>query len=300
MDRFHLMSTFVAVVDTGGFAGAGRKLNLSPPAITRAVAELEARLGVQLLTRTTRVVRVTDAGAQYADDCRRILAEMELADSAAKGVHTSVRGQVLVTAPALFGRMFIAPIVRDYLDRYPEVSATCWFMDRVVNMVDEGVDVAVRIGNLPDSSLNAFRVGTVRYVCCASPAYLKRRGTPASPEELLNHSIVAATPVTPTNDWRFGAGTLGAIKVQPRLMTTTNDAAIESAVAGFGITRLMSYQVAALVEQGKLTVLLKEFEPPPLPVHVLHREGRKASMKVRALLDMAIESLTSNPVIADS
>lgn len=297
MDRLHLMSTFVAVVDTGGFAGASRKLNLSPPAITRAIAELEGRLGVQLLTRTTRVVRVTDAGAQYAEDCRRILAEVDLADSAARGVHTSVRGQVLVTAPALFGRMFIAPVVRNYLDKYPDVTATCWFMDRVVNMVDEGVDIAVRIGHLPDSSLNAYRVGTVRYVCCASPAYLRRKGIPSTPDELDGHSIVAATAVTPTQEWRFSGGATSSVKVSPRLITTTNDSAIESAVAGFGITRLMSYQAASLVQQGSLLIVLQAYEPPALPVHVLHREGRKASMKVRALLDMAIESLTSNPVI---
>lgn len=298
MDRLHLMSTFVAVVDTGGFAGASRKLNLSPPAITRAVAELEERLGVQLLTRTTRVVRVTDAGAQYAEDCRRILAEVDLADSAARGVHTSVQGQVLVTAPALFGRMFIAPVVRNYLDKYPDVSATCWFMDRVVNMVDEGVDVAVRIGNLPDSSLNAYRVGTVRYVCCASPEYLRRKGVPTTPADLSTHSVVSATPVTPTHEWRFSGEPSSTVKVSPRLVTTTNDAAIESAVAGFGITRLMSYQVAALVEQGKLKRILENHEPPALPIHVLHREGRKASMKVRVLLDMVIESLAANPIIA--
>jgi len=298
MDRFHLMSTFVAVVDTGGFAGASRKLNLSPPAVTRAVAELEERLGVQLLTRTTRVVRVTDAGAQYAEDCRRILVEVESADSAARGVQGSVKGQILVTAPALFGRMFVAPVVRDYLDKYPEVNATCWFMDRVVNMVDEGVDVAVRIGNLPDSSLNAYRIGTVRQVCCASPAYLQRMGEPQTPDDLVAHSIVAATPVTPTQDWRFAGGSAGPVRVAPRFVTNTNDSAVEAAVAGFGITRLMSYQVASLASQGKLQLILQAHEPAALPVHVLYREGRKASMKVRALLDMAIERLSADPAIA--
>ena len=188
MDRLHLMRVLVAVVDAGGFAGAARKLDLSPPAITRAIAALESRLAVRLLTRTTRVVRVTEAGARYAEDCRRILAEVDEADEAAGGVHAVPRGRLTITAPVLFGGMHVVPVVTEFLDRFPEVSAACWFVDRVVNIVDEGVDVAVRIGELPDSSAQAIRVGAVRRVICAAPAYLERHGTPVHPDELARHT----------------------------------------------------------------------------------------------------------------
>lgn len=292
MDRFRLMTVFVAVVDAQGFAGAARKLRLSPPTVTRAVSELEDRLGIPLFTRTTRIVRLTDAGAQYATDCRRILSELEEADAAASGAHATVQGHILVTAPVLFGRMHVAPIVREYLHRNEKVSATCWFMDRVVNMDEEGVDVAVRIGELPDSSLNAYRVGSVRYVCCASPGYLAEHGAPAAPTDLVRHRIVSATPITPSAVWKFSrAGEDTPVALTPRLTTSTNDTAIEAAMDNFGIVRLLSYQVADLVEAGRLRLVLEDFEPPPIPVHLLHREGRHGSKKVRAFIDLAIERL---------
>ena len=178
MDQLHLASVFVAVVDTKGFAGAARKLNISPPAVTRAINELEAHLGVRLLTRTTRVVRVTEAGARYAEDCRRILADLAEADESASGSHGSPRGRLTITAPVLFGCKYVTPVVTECLQRYPDVTIACWFLDRVVNMMDEGIDVAVRIGDLPDSSMQAIRVGTVRRVICAAPAYLEERGIP--------------------------------------------------------------------------------------------------------------------------
>ena len=299
LDRLHLMSTFVAVVDAKGFAGAGRKLNLSPPAITRAIGELEARLGVQLLTRTTRVVRVTDAGAQYVEDCRRLIAEIDEADEAASGTHSSVRGRLVVTAPALFGRICVMPVVTEYLRTHSEVSVSCWFMDRVVHMVDEGVDVAVRIGQLPDSSLHALRVGQIRQVVCASPAYLARSKPIRNPNDLLDHPIISATTVTSTSDWKFSQGRSAlSVKVAPRVSTTTNDSAIAAALEGFGVTRLMSYQIAPYVKEGSLAVLLQEFQPPALPVHVVYREGRRASKKVRSFVDLAAARLTINPMIA--
>jgi DNA-binding transcriptional LysR family regulator len=299
MDRFHLMTAFVAVVDAGGFAGAARKLSLSPPAITRAVAALEQRLDVRLLTRTTRVVRVTDAGARYVEDCRRILAEIDEADESAGGVHATPRGRVTVTAPVLFGTRHVTPVVTEYLRRYPETSAACWFVDRIVNMVDEGVDVAVRIGELPDSSAQAIRVGIVRRVICAAPAYLERHGMPQEPDDLQRHTIIAAAAVTPASEWRLArGGAERAVRLAPRLTTTTNDAAIAAALDGFGLTRLLSYQVADRLADGTLVAVLPDYAGEPLPVHVVHREGRQASRKVRALLDLAIERLRANPALA--
>jgi len=298
MDRFHLMGAFVAVVDAGGFAGAARKLNLSPPAVTRAVAALEQHLGARLLTRTTRVVRVTDAGARYVEDCRRILAEIDEADESAGGVHATPRGRVTITAPMLFGGKHVVPIVTEYLRRYPEASAACWFVDRIVNMVDEGVDVAVRIGELPDSSAQAIRVGVVRRVICAAPSYLQRQGIPRAPDDLHRHTIIAAAAVTPAPEWRLATGgTERAIRLAPRLTTTTNDAAIAAALDGFGLTRLLSYQVADHLAAGTLVAVLEDCTGEPLPVHVVHREGRHASRKVRAFLDLAIERLRGNPAL---
>lgn len=292
MDRLQAMTAFLAVADGSGFAAAARKLKLSPPVVTRAVAELEARLGARLLTRTTRVVRVTEAGARYADDCRRILAAVGEAEAAATGTHATPRGHLTVTAPVLFGAMYVMPIVTTYLERYPEVDAACWFIDRVVNLVDEGVDVAVRIGELPDSSLHAVRVGQVRRVICAAPAYLARCGTPATPAELAQHRIVNAGGVTPSPDWRVNdRGSSRSVKLRPQLTTTSNDAAIAAALSGFGLTRVLSYQVAQHLREGRLKRVLAEFEAAPLPVQVVHREGRHASQKVRAFVDAAVAAL---------
>ncbi len=292
MDRLHAMQVFVAVVDAQGFAGAARRLQLSPPAVTRAIHELESHLGLRLLTRTTRVVRVTEAGARHVEDCRRILAEIAEADASVTGLHTQPRGQLVLTAPALFGAMYVTPVVCEYLRRYPEVNASCLFLDRVVNMVDEGVDVAVRIGELPDSSLQAVRVGSVRRLICATPAYLAEHGTPQTPGDLAAHRIVSSSGIQPAPEWRLvHQGAARLFKLQPRLMTTTNDAAIAAALGGFGLTRVLSYQVAEHLRAGQLVTVLAESEPPPWPVQVVHREGKHATQRVRAFLDLAIERL---------
>ena len=298
MDRLQAMTTFVAVVDSGGFASAARKLNLSPPVVTRAVAELEERLGLRLLTRTTRYVRVTDAGARFAEDCRRILAEIEEAETVATGTHAAPRGTLTLTAPVLFGQLYVTPILVRYLQQFPEVDAQCLFLDRVVNVVEEGIDVAVRIGELPDSSLQAARVGRVRRVLVAAPTYLMAQGVPQRPEDLARHAIVSASGVTPVSEWRFNdAGKPLLQRMQPRMRTTTNDSAIAAAVAGLGITRLLSYQVASHVRSGALQVLLEDFESAPLPVHVVHHEGRRATQKVRAFIDLAVDTLRADPAL---
>ena len=298
MDRFHLINVFVAVVDAQGFAGAARKLAISPPAVTRAINELEAHLGLRLLTRTTRTVRVTDAGERYAQDCRRILAELAEADESVSGQHGAPRGRITVTAPVLFGGMVVTPIVTAYLLRYPEVSASCLFLDRVVNLVDEGVDVAIRIGELPDSTMQAIRVGQVRRVICASPSYLEKNGTPTLPDDLHAHTIVSASAVTPNPEWKLvEKGAPRNIRLQARMITTTNDSAVAAAVGGFGLTRLLSYQVAEQLRTGKLKTVLADFEPAALPVHVVHREGRQAPQRVRAFLDLAIERLRQDATL---
>ena len=266
--------------------------------VTRAVAELEARLGLRLLTRTTRVVRVTDAGARFAEDCRRILADIDAAEIAATGTHAAPRGTLTLTAPVLFGQLYVMPILVRYLQQFPEVDAQCLFLDRVVNVVEEGIDVAVRIGELPDSSLQAARVGYVRRVLVAAPSYLKAQGVPQRPEDLVQHTIASASGVTPVSEWRFNDGGKALLqRVQPRLRTTTNDSAIAAAVAGLGIARLMSYQVAAHVRSGALQLLLEDFETAPLPVHVVHHEGRRATQKVRAFVDLAVDTLRADPAL---
>ena len=298
MDRFHLLNVFIAVVDCQGLAGAARKLHMSPPAVTRAINDLETHLGLRLLMRTTRSVRVTDAGERYVQDCRRILAEMLEADESVTGMHSSPRGRLTVTAPMLFGSLFVTPIVTEYLSRYPDVSASCLFLDRVVNLLDEGMDVAVRIGELPDSGMQATRVGQVRRVICASPDYLVRQGIPTKPDDLHAHTIISASSITPNPEWKLmDQGELRSIRLQARMITTTNDSAVNAAASGFGLTRLLSYQVAEHLRSGRLKTVLADFEPAALPIHVVHREGRQAPQRVRAFLDLTIERLRQDATL---
>lgn len=292
MDRLSAMSIFVAVVDEGGFAPAARKLKISPPVVTRAVTELEQSMGVRLLQRTTRVVRVTDVGARYASDCRRILADVAETETSAAGTHATPRGKLVITASVLFGKMYVTPIVTEYLRRYPETDIECRFLDRVVNLMDEGVDVGIRIGTLPDSSYQAVRVGTVRQVVCAAPSYLEARGIPLAPEDLAGHDVVLASGVTPSPDWRFEReGKPLLVRVRPRMVSTSNDAAIAAAADGFGVTRVISYMVARHLAAGRLKTVLSQFEVPAVPVSVVHHEGRQSTRKVRAFLDLAIATL---------
>jgi DNA-binding transcriptional LysR family regulator len=231
-------------------------------------------------------------------DCRRILAEMLEADESVSGMHSAPRGRLTVTAPMLFGNLFVTPIVTEYLSRYPDVSASCLFLDRVVNLLDEGVDVAVRIGELPDSSMQAIRVGQVRRVICASPDYLARQGIPTTPDDLQEHTIISASSVTPNPEWKLmDKGELRSIRLQARMITTTNDSAVHAAVTGFGLTRLLSYQVAEHLRSGRLKTVLPDFEPAALPIHVVHREGRQAPQRVRAFLDLAIERLRQDAML---
>lgn len=295
MDRLTEMQIYVAVAECEGFAAAARRLAISPPVVTRAVADLEARLGVKLLNRTTRYVRVTDAGQRYLEDARRVIAAADEADEAAIGVNGEPRGHLTVTAPVLFGRIYVMPGIVDYLQRFPATEVSAMFVDRVVNLLEEGVDVALRIGELGDSSFHAVRVGSVRRVLCASPEYIARYGLPAHPEALLDHQLIVATNLGMNIEWRFMEdGKPLSIRIRPRLSVTSNDSAIEAAVRGLGITRVMSYQVAHELEQGTLKILLSEFEPDIVPVHILHREGRYASAKIRSFIDLLAERLRTH------
>ncbi len=288
------MNVFVAVAEEESFAAGARRLRMSPPAVTRAVAALEGRLGVKLLNRTTRHVRATEVGQRYLEDARRVLAEADAADEGAAGVNAEPRGRLAVTAPVLFGRMFVMPGILEYLERYPGTEVSAVFLDRVVNLLEEGLDVGVRIAELPDSSMRARLVGSVRVILCASREYLRRHGVPKVPQDLLKHSIIVSIAGSNAVDWRFGSRTL---RIQPRLTVTTNDAAIEAALRGFGITRLLSYQVAPQLAAGELKIVLEEHEPEPRPIHIVHREGRYASAKVRAFVDLMTQRLRADDAL---
>ncbi|WP_414156911.1 LysR family transcriptional regulator [Pseudomonas sp. BNK-15] len=292
MDQIHLMKVFVAVGELESFAAAARRLDISPAAVTRAVSALEDMLGVKLLLRTTRSVRLTQAGGRYLEDTRHILASISEANEAAAGINATPKGELAVTAPILFGKKFVMPSIVRYLQQYPEVDVSAYFLDRIVNMVEEGMDVAVRIGPLPDSGLKALRVGRVRRMLCASPEYLARHGVPQHPSDLPAHAVIATTNLSPRAGWRFGVTdepTL--VRIKPRLTVTSNDGAIAAAVGGLGIARLLSYQVVDEVASGQLQVLLADYEEAPWPIHVLHRESKHGSAKVRMFVDLLAHEL---------
>lgn len=298
MDRFLELSVFVAVAEAKGFAAAARRLNMSPPAVTRAVASLEERLGVRLLERSTRLVRATEVGNRYLEDARRIMQELHAADETAVGINARPRGRLVVTAPALFGRIYVMPGIVEYLEKYPETSVSTMFLDRVVNMLEEGIDVGVRIGRLPDSSLRALPVGRVRLVLCAAPAYLEAHGEPGHPDQLHRHNMIASAAGNHVLDLKFRTeGRERDMQVNARLTTNTNDAAIEAALQGHGITRLLSYQVAGYLASGQLQTVLDDWQPEALPVSILHREGRHAAARVRTFVDLIAQRLRNNPAL---
>jgi DNA-binding transcriptional LysR family regulator len=295
MDKLHLMTVFVAVAEEESFVGGARRLAMSPPAITRCITSLETRLGVKLLDRTTRYVRVTEAGKRYLDDARRIIAEVEEADDAVVGINAEPKGHLTITAPVLFGGMYVTPVVVEYLQKYPEMSVTALFLDRVVNLIDEGIDVGIRIGPLADSSMKALKVGEVRRVVCASPEYLKINGVPQHPRELVRHQTIIPAIVSSSVEWKFQSeGEAISVRMKPRLSVTSNDAAIVATRCGFGITRLLSYQSSSSVADGSLKIILNKFEPDPLPVHIVHREDKHKSARVRTFVDLMKSRLRQN------
>lgn len=297
MDHLQRLRTLVAVADAGSLVGGARVLGLSAPAVTRAVAALERQLGARLLLRTTRSLRLSEAGERFVDDARRILGELDVAEAAVSGQRLEVSGRLSVTAPELFGERHVAPVVCDFLDRHPDVSARVFFTNRVVHLIDEGFDVALRIASLPDSGLTAVPVGALRQVLVASPAYLARHGTPRSPADLARHRAIGFTIE--------GQGRMGwtfppqrqPVPVQERLVVNTNAVKVAAAVAGQGVARALAYQVRDEVRDGRLRLLLARHEPPPVPVHLVYPAGRGASAKVRAFVQFAAERLRELDVL---
>ena len=298
MDRFQEMQIFATVAQEQGFSAAARRLGLSAASVTRAVAALEQRIGTQLLIRTTRTVHLSEAGQRYLEDCRRILAEVQEAEDSAAGSHAQPRGQLTVTAPVLFGELFVTPLMTSYLTQYPDVSINALLVDRVVSMVEEGIDVAVRIGDLPDSNQHAIRVGEVRRVICGSPEYFSEYGRPVHPHALAGAPVVATSAIGQQRNWPFlDAGEPLSVRPEPRLIVTANQAAITAACMGLGLTRVLSYQVASKIATGELEIVLAEFELPPLPIHVVYQGGRKAPARIRSFVDFTAEALREHPAL---
>ena len=295
MDRLDAMRVFVTALDEGSLAGAGRRLGRSPAAVSRAVAFLEEHVGVQLLHRTTRTMRLTEAGERYAFGCRRVLTDLEETDLSVAGIRAAPRGVLTVTAPVMFGTRILRPVVSAFLAAAPEVQVRYLLLDRPVNLIDEGVDVALRIAHLPDSALIALRVGEVRRVVCAAPAYLATRPAIAEPADLAAHDCIAVAQLGQADTWVFppaaGGTSVRTIRIRPRLTLNANEAAVNAAVDGEGVIRVLSYQVERELRDGRLVVLLAGDEPPPLPVHLIAPEGRLAIAKVRAFVDFAVARL---------
>jgi DNA-binding transcriptional LysR family regulator len=302
MDRIQSMSTLLAVVEAGSLSAAARALAAPLSTVSRRIAELEEHLGTGLLIRTSRKLELTEAGQAYIVACKRILADLEEAELTAAGEYSAPRGDLVITAPIVFGRLHVLPVVTDFLAAYPEIDIRLRLADRVFDLVEEHVDLAVRIGELPDSSLLAAKVGEVRMVACASPAYLEARGTPRNPEQLKGHSCVTFGALGPAQVWTFarekgarekGGDGKGAITVpvRPRLAVNTAEAAVDAAIASVGITRVLSYQAASALRSGALAAILKGFEPAAAPVSLVHAGQPLMPLKTRAFLDFAAPRL---------
>jgi DNA-binding transcriptional LysR family regulator len=295
VDRFEAMKVFVTAAEEGSLAAASRRLKRSPAAVSRAIASLEGRIGTELLHRTTRVLKLSEAGDRYVVACRRVLADLDEADMLAAGDGATPRGLLTISAPPIYGEEVLRPILDDFLDQHPLVSARLLLQDHAVSLVDEGVDVALRIGRLPDSSLIATRIGAdVRRVVVASPAYLAAHSVILEPQDLAQHAIIAFSNFG-LDSWTFTAEANSSaprtVRFAPRLTVNSVRAALASAAEGRGLTRLYSYHVAALVQAGRLRVVLHDAEPPAVPAHLLTPEGRHATPKVRAFLDFAAPRL---------
>ncbi|HLZ65525.1 MAG TPA: LysR family transcriptional regulator [Aliidongia sp.] len=286
-DRFEVMQAFIAVCDAQGFSAGARKVGLSPSVVTRMVAGLETRLDVRLLHRTTRSVRLTDAGARYLERARRIVAEVEEAELSAQEERGEPTGRLVVAAPVVFGRLHATPLLTRYLELYPKVSVELQLANHFVNLVEEGVDVAIRVGELVDSGLIARNVGQTRRTLVASPAYLAKCGVPQAPSELAGHRLIAFSGAASRREWPFWSeGTVSPMPVSPQFFSNSGDAAIDHAIAGGGIVSALSYQVVAACRAGRLVEVLQAFAPPPLPIQAVFPTSRLLSRKVRAFIDL--------------
>ncbi|WP_184409485.1 LysR family transcriptional regulator [Xanthomonas sp. 3075] len=286
------MTLFAALAEQASFAGVARRLGISTATVTRAIAQLESRLGVLLVVRTTRNMRLTEAGQQYAIDCRRLLADLDDVEHRAAGLHALPSGLLTVTAPQMFGALHVTPVLTSFLGRYPSMTARAILVDRVVPLLDEGIDVAVRIGALPDSSLTAIPVGSVRRMVCASPGYLAEHGAPQQPDDLPQHATISTSSAERSHKWPFRiGGREHLVEVASRLHVTSFNAAITAAVQGWGLTQVPSYQIREHLQGGKLACVLEPFEIAPEPVHVVYVQGRRGSAKVRTFVDYCVDAL---------
>jgi DNA-binding transcriptional LysR family regulator len=298
IDRLDAMRVFVTALNEGSLARAGQRLHRSPAAITRALAALESHVGSQLLHRTPRQMKLTEAGERYAAVCRHVLAELDEADLFVAGARATPHGVLTVTAPVMFGTRILRPIVGEFLKKHPAVQVRYLLLNRITNLVDEGIDVALRIAPLQDSALIAQRVGDVRRVLCASPRYLAHRPAPKTIADLADHDCIAIEPTSAEDIWSFpplpGRKMARTVRVRPRLMVNADEAAVSAAIDGEGIVRIFSYKIQNEVQDGSLVVLLPDDEPPPLPVSLVASEHRLALAKVRAFMDFAGERLRAN------
>lgn len=298
IDRLEAMRVFVTALDEGSLACAGRRLSRSPAAMTRAIAALERHVGVRLLHRTTRGLQVTEAGEHYAAVCRRVLTDLDEADLALAGNRAAPRGVLTVTAPVMFGTRVLRPVVGEFLRAYPAMQVRYLLLNRVTNLVDEGIDVALRIAPLQESSLIAVRIGEVRRVLCAAPKYLADRPPINTLADLARHDCIGIEPTSPTDIWSFpparGSRIARTVRVKPRLMVNTDEAAVGAAIEGAGIVRIFAYKIQDEVRDGRLAVLLPADEPPPIPVHLVVSPDRLALAKVRAFMDFAAARLRTH------
>ena len=292
MDRLEAMSAFLAAVEAGSLSGASRKLGMPLATLSRKVSELETHLRTRLVTRTSRRLILTDAGRSYVAACKRILDDVREDERAAAGEYSAPKGELIITAPIVFGRLHVLPVLLEFLKTYPEIEVRLTLADRVVNLQEDHVDLAVRIGELPDSSLVAMRVGSIGRVVCGSSAYFAERGTPKRPNELSKHDCITFNGLTSPEAWIFPSekGNI-SVAVHSRLIVNTAEAAIDAAIAGLGITRVLSYQVADAMRTGALVLALREFEPPPVPVSLVHAGQGRLALKLRAILDFAAPRL---------
>jgi DNA-binding transcriptional LysR family regulator len=292
MDRLEAMSVFASIVDAGSLSAAGRRLDIPLATVSRKLSDLEAHLKTRLITRSTRQLVLTDAGRDYLAACQQILEQVDEAERAASGAYANARGELVLAAPIVFGRLHAVPVLAAFLEQYPDVDVRLLLGDRNVNLLEEHIDVALRIGELPDSSLVATQVGSVRRVVCASPDYLARFGTPNEPGELGKHRYVTFESLMSSDAWTF-PGPKGSerMRVRSRLVVTTADAAIAAAIAGLGVTRVLSYQVADALAQGLLVRVLGDHEPPAVPVSLVYLGQGRLPMKTRAFIDFAVTQL---------
>ena len=288
MDRIDAMTTLIAAVDGGSLSAASRNLGMPLATVSRKVSELEAHLRTKLVIRTSRKLMLTEPGRAYVAASRRILEEIDETERAASGEYGAPQGHLTITAPIMFGRLHVEPVVLAFLQAYPDIQARLILADHVVNLVDDHIEVAIRIGRLPDSAMVATRLGTIRRVACASPDYLAKRGTPETLEMLADHDCVMFEGLYSSTVWNFGCGErAAAVPIKPRFAVNTADAAIAAAIAGTGITRVLSYQVADALAAGELRLVLESFEPEPLPVHLVYPAQSLLPLKLRAFLDLS-------------